>query len=258
MLNTKKKEKFIAPIYGLKSGLKQSIQLDKNLLLRNIDLFKKEHDKLKKFGISTSCNVFLEIDYEYHPNDPSEPHPGIELNILNKFDAALTVYGKGKVGVAAVFSATRDSCYILSSTQPRYEECLDKDIDKSFTLYYKNFSKAYDMRPMAFDIFRRSQDRFTDNDRTVDSCTILESIFVPKGERSKKSFIINGMKIMGFGQYEVDRTDNLVEYRNAIIHADRDKILKLLVGAKYTHSWFEDTFELVREILFKFVENPWN
>lgn len=258
MPKTQKKEKYLAPIYGLKSGLKKDIQLDKNLLLRNIDLLAKEHERLKKFRISTSCNVFLEVDYIYNSNDPSEPYPGIELKILNKFDAALTVFGKGKVGVAAVFSATRGSCYILSSTQPRYEEYLDKDIDENFVSYYKNFSKSYDMRPMAFDLFRRSQDGFANNDRTIDSCTILESIFVPKGERSKKSFILNGMKIMGFGQDEVDRIDNLVEYRNAIIHADRDKILKLLVGAKYTHLWFEDTFELIREILYRYAENPWS
>ncbi len=254
----KKTEKYIAPIYGLKSSLKKSLQLDKNLLLRNVDLLAKEHERLKKLGIKPTCDVLLEIDYRYDPDDSSEPYPGISLNILNRFDASLTVYGKGKVGVAGVYRVSQDSGFGLSSENPRYEEFLDKDLDESFVLYHKNFVTAYNMRPLAFDLFRRSQDRFANNDKTIDSCTILESIFVPKGERGKKSFILSGMKIMGFDTNEIKRVDDLVEYRNAIIHADRDKILSLFGGAKYTHTWFENTFELVREILFKYVERPWN
>jgi hypothetical protein len=256
--STKKREKYIAPIYGLKSGLRENLQLDKNLLLRNVDLLAKEYVRLKELGIKATCEVLLEINYQYDPNDSSEPYPGISLNILNMFDASLTVCGNGLVGVAAVFSVSRDSGFILSSASPRYEEFLDKDIDFNFVLYYKNFVKAYNMRPLAFDIFRRSQDRFANNDKTIDSCTVLESIFVPEGEKGKKSFILSGMKIMGFETNEINRIDNLVEYRNAIIHADREKILKLIGGATYTHVWFEETFKLIRQILYRYVEKPWN
>lgn len=72
------------------------------------------------------------------------------------------------MGVAAVFPVSRDSGFILSSASPRYEEFLDKDLDENFILYYKNFVKAYYMRPLAFDIYRRSQEKFTNNDKTID------------------------------------------------------------------------------------------
>lgn len=114
------------------------------------------------------------------------------------------------------------------------------------------------MRPLAFDTFRRSQDRFANNDKTIDSCTVLESIFVPKGERSKKPFVLNGMKIMSFNSDEIQRIDDLIELRNEIIHADREKILKLHGSVKYTFTWFEETFKLVRQILYRYVEKPWN
>lgn len=114
------------------------------------------------------------------------------------------------------------------------------------------------MRPVAFDVYRRSCDRFSNNDRTIDSCTILESLFVPPSERSKKSFILNGLNILKFSTKEIKAIDDLIEYRNAIIHADRNRQLKLLSGSKYTHRWFESVFKLIRKILYDYVESPWN
>ncbi len=258
----KKKQKFLAPIYGLKKSLKRELRLDKHMLIRQLNLFKEEYKLFEEYGIRTSCDAVLEINYQYDTDNPNEPHPGISLNVVNRFDSALLVYGDndGGVGVAGIFPATgkKDLGVTLFTAKTRYEEGLDKEIDDDFAIYYKMFTKAYNMRPLAFDVFRLSRGRFTNNDKTIDSCTVLESIFVPEGERGKKSFILSGMKVMGFNTDEVSRIGDLVEYRNAIIHADRDKVLKLLSGAKYTYTWFEDTFELVRRILAQYVENPWN
>lgn len=257
----KKKQKFLAPIYGLRRGLRKNIKLNGSLLLRNIDLFKKEYEFFEKHVLKANYNAVLEIDYQYNPDDASEPYPGISLNIVNKFDSAWLVYGNGTVGVAGIFPASKTSEFggiILYSSKTSYEETLDKEIDDNFVLYYKNFIKAYNMCPLAFDVYRRSRDRFTNNDKTIDNCTILESIFVPSGERSKKSFILNGLNILGFSKKDIDVVDDLIEYRNAIIHADMAKQHKLLSGSKYTHKWFENAFKLIRKILYRYAENPWN
>ncbi len=257
-----KKQKFLVPIYGLKRSPKRNLDLDRNTLLRSVDLLSGEHKNFESFGLKINCDAVLEVDYEYNSNDASEPFPGIFINLVNKFDASLVVYGNGVVGVAAVFPATKESFpgggIFVSNTKTLYEERLDKELDENFVSYYKNFIKAYDMRPVAFDVYRRSCDRFSNNDRAIDNCTVLESLFVPEKERSKKSFILSGMKIMGFNESDVNRIGDLIEYRNSIIHADRNKQLKLLSGPKYTHKWFEDTFKLIREILYRFVESPWN
>ena len=260
--HTMKKQKFLAPIYGLKKSPRKSIKLDKNILIRAIDLFAEEHKYFKSFGLKGSYDAVLEVNYEYDSNNPSEPFPGLFINLINKFDASLVVYGDGIVGVAGVIPATKDSIpgggILSSSARPQYEEKLDKEIDEDFATYYKNFVKAYDMRPAAFDVYRRSCERFSNNDRAIDSCTILESLFVPPNERSKKSFILYGLNILRFNTDEIKSIDDLIEYRNAIIHADRKKQLKLLSGSKYTHKWFEDTFKLIRRILYKYVESPWS
>jgi hypothetical protein len=107
-------------------------------------------------------------------------------------------------------------------------------------------------------VYRRSCDRFSNNDRAIDNCTILESLFVPINERSKKSFILNGLNILKFSTNEIKAIDDLIEYRNAIIHADRKRQLKLLSESKYTFDWFEDVLKLIRRILYKYAENPWN
>lgn len=255
-----KRQLFLAPLYGLEKSLRKSIKLDDNLSLRNINLLKKEYEFFEKEGLKASYTVVLEIDYRYDPNDPNEPYPGILLNVTNKFDSALQVYGDGVFGIAGIFPASKKSGFggiILYSAKTRLGEGLDKEIDDNFTPYYQNFTKAYDMRPLAFDTYRRSRDRFFNNYTVIDNCTVLESIFVPRGEKSKKPFVLNGMKIMGFGGKDVNSIDDLIEYRNAVIHADRDKQLKLMSGPKYTHRWFEDTFKLIRRILYGYVEKPW-
>ena len=252
--------KFLVPVYGVKPLKGDPIQLDDGVLLRGVKLLENEHEIFKKHNMRTGYDIVLEVDYSFDEDDPSEPLPGISIRLLNMIDAALVVYGEGRAGLAAILPAD-DSGYmgfILSQYKPQYSEYLDKEIDSGFVTYFTNFKKAYDMRPMAFDIFRRSQERFSKNDKTIDSCTALESILVPKGERSKKSFIINGLKIMGYEKEQIEHIEKLVDYRNAIIHADREKLLSLLTGATYTSSWFEDTFKLVREILFKYVEKPWD
>lgn len=258
----KKKQSFLALIYGLKYSPRQSIKLDKNLLIRDIDLLAEEHKLFESFGFRGSYDAVLEIDYEYDSEDDSEPFPGLFINLINKFDASLVIYGDGVVGVAGVIPAKNEEFTgggnLASDKRTHYEERLDKLIDEYFAIYYAKFVKAYDMRPVAFDTYRRSCNRFANNDKTIDSCTALESLFVPLNERGKKVFILNGLNILGFTTNEVKNIEDLIEYRNAVIHADRAKQLRLLSGAKYTSQWFEDTFKLVRRILYKYVDNPWN
>ena len=258
----KKKQKFLAPIYGLKKGPMQSIKLDRGILIRTVDIFVEEHKHFKKFGLKENYDGVLEVDYEYDSDNPSEPFPGLFINLINKIDASLVVYGDGLVGVAGVVPAPKEEFsgggILSSSAKPQYKEKLDKEIDENFAMYYKKFVKAYDMRPVTFDVYRRSCDRFSNNDKTIDGCTILESLFVPHSERSKKSFILNGLNILMFTGDEIKTIDDLIEYRNAIIHADRKRQLKLLSCSKYTHKWFENAFKLIRRILYKYVENPWS
>lgn len=257
----KTKQKFLAPIYGIRNGVKQSIQLGEGMLLRNIDLLEDEPNFFKKYDLNGTYNCVLELDYKYNEEDPSEPLPGVSLKIVNPFDASLAVYGDGRAGVAALLPSHKDDKFpgldFGFTEKMQYEDCLDREIDENFQGYYQKFIKAYEMRPVAFDMFRRSQERFANNDKAIDSCTILESIFVPKGEKSKRLFILNGLIIMSFSKDDVILIDDLIEYRNSIIHADRAKQLKLIVERKYTYQKFEDTFKLVRKILFKYVETPW-
>lgn len=255
----KKKQKFIAPIYGLKESLKGDVKLDDETLIRQVNLLKEEYKFFERQGIRTTCDAVLEVDYQYDDDNPSEPYPGISLNVLNRFDASLLIYGenKGGVGIAGIFPADiKGHGVTLFTAKTHYDEGLDSEIDDDFATYYKKFIKAYSMRPLAFDIYRKSRDRFANNDKTIDCCTSLESIFVPAGERSKKPFILNGMNILGFNKKDVECIDDLIECRNAVIHADLQKQLKLLSGSKYTHRWFEDAFKLVRRVLYKYVEKP--
>jgi len=256
----KVKQKFLAPVYGLRKSLNKEIKLNNNLLLRNIDLLNKEYEFFEKHGLWGNYNVVLEINYRYDKNDASEPLPGISLNIINKLESALLVYGNGLTGVAGIFPDSKKSKrgeFIFYPYKTRFEDGLNKEINQKFVAYFKNFNKAYNMRPAAFDIYRKSRGRFANNDKTIDSCTVLESIFVPIGERAKKSFILNGINILGFKKNDIKVIDHLIDYRNAVIHADLTKQHRLLSGSKFTHTWFENAFELIREIIYKFVEAPW-
>jgi len=253
--------KFIVPVYGLKSLRESPLQLQENVILRSVKLLENEHELFKKNKMRTGYEAVLEVDYTFDENNPSEPYPGMSINLLNMIEASFVVYGQGKAGIAAFIPADDSSGYypyIVTRETPQYDDYIDKEINSDFVTFFEKFKKAYNLRPIAFDLFRRSQERYTNNDRTIDSCTVLESILVPKGERSKKSFIVSGLKIMGFEKEEIERIEKLVDYRNAIIHADREKILRLNSGADYTFSWFEETFKLVRRILSKYVGSPWD
>lgn len=258
----KRKQKFLAPIYGLKKSLEQSVKLDKGIIVRPVNIFDEEQKHFEKFGLKRNYDGVFEVDYEYNSDSADEPFPGLFINLINKVDASLVVYGDGIVGIVGVVPASNEEFsgggILSSTTKPQYEEKLDEKIDENFATYFKKFIKAYDIRPVAFDVYRRSRGRFANNDKTIDSCTILESLFVPSGERSKKPFILCGLNILKFGKDEIKAIDDLIEYRNAVVHADRKRQLKLLSGSKYTHRWFENTFKLIRRILYRYVENPWS
>ena len=120
----------------------------------------------KNIKSRTGYEAVLEIDYSFDEKEASEPLPGISINLLNMIDASLVVYGEGKVGFGSNYSRRYSSGYhpyILSHENPHYEEYLDKDINADFVSYFRNFKRAYDMRPLAFDLFRRSKERYTDN-----------------------------------------------------------------------------------------------
>lgn len=126
----KRKNKFLAPMYGLRNRLKEPIKLDKDLILRSVNLFEDEHKLFKAFGLNGTYEGVLEIDYEYDENNPSEPFPGLFVNLINKFDASLVVYGDGIVGVAGVFPAAKESFpgggILISSKKTQFAERLDK------------------------------------------------------------------------------------------------------------------------------------
>jgi len=164
-------------------------------------------------------------------------------------------------GIAAILPAepgsSGQSTYILSRNSPQYDVFLDKSlIEDRFDVFYNNFLKTYNLRPLAFDLYRQSLIKFTQNDRTIYSCIALESIFVPNKEKSKKPFILNGMKIMGFESSEIKLIDKLIDYRNAIMHADIKKQIELI--SIFTTQRFEESFNVARKILNKYIENPWS
>src|SRR3989344_2885249 len=143
IVDMKKKQKFLAPIYGLKNSPGQSIKLDKSILIRSVDIFAEEQKHFEKFGLKGSYDGVLEVNYEYDSDNPSEPFPGLFINLINRLDASLVVYGDGVVGVAGVAPAPKEEFsgggILSSSARPRYEEKLDKEIDENFASYNKKF-----------------------------------------------------------------------------------------------------------------------
>lgn len=248
--------KYIIPLYGIKPLRKTPLQLEPNIILRSVDLLNDEHKLFVQHKMRTGYEAVLEVDYEYDENDPSEPLPGIMLRLLDMFNACLNVYDKGLVGVAAVLPADGDwGGYLISHAKPSYRDYMEKDIDEEFVDFYKKFKVVYVEESMGFDAYRQSRDRYANNDKTKDCCTALEDLFVPKGSFAKKEPVLEGIKKIGYDAAAADRIGKLIDYRNAIIHADKEKVLSLYKDGDYTFSWFEETFELVRYILFKFTQN---
>lgn len=251
----KNKVKVILPIYGLSKNLSEKASLSRGLLIRPIDLLKNEHGSFKKYGIHNYSNTLIEINYEYDEDDPNEPYPAVEINFVQKIESALRVYGFGSVGIAAIIFGSSFNTIIRSTHNPLWHDNLKEQLN-DFPEFFNKYQKAYNLRPMAFQSYSRSRERVANNDKTVDCCTTLESLFVPRDEWKKSPFILQGLSIMGFEEKERRAVDDLIKYRNSIIHADSRKILNLLGGPKYTLSWFEETFELVRKVLIKFIEKP--
>jgi hypothetical protein len=254
----------ICPIYGL-GWISTNLQIQENAVLRFIDL-EKESKELSAVGLrSISYKCVLEIACDYDPKDHStDPWLNLQSVALN-IEAALRIYHEGKIGVAAVIyyrNNQRQSAMILDGFIPNGQE--DYQIDKAkleqFTAFFTEFEIAYREKPVALQYFSRAQQRFNKNDKSIDLCTALESLFVPTDSRgAKKVFLTQGVKILGFSPAETQMINDLYEFRNTIIHGDHNQRAAIYSKQKgnYTFSWFEDCERLVRSILQKYINQPW-
>lgn len=217
----------LCPIYGL-GWVATDLQLGQNGILRFVDM-ETESSEFANIGLrSISYRCLLEISQEYNPNDTShDPWFDIE-GIAITIEAGLRIYHEGKVGVAAIIyyqDNQQQSARILDSSIPNGQE--DYRIDKAkleaFPAFFADFETAYKAKPVALQYFSRAQQRFSKNDKSIDLCTALESLFVPANSRgAKKVFLVQGVTILGFSAAEVQMISDLYEFRNTVIHGDHN------------------------------------
>lgn len=253
----------LCPIYGL-GWIATDIQVGQNATLRFVDM-EVESSEIAEVGLrSISYRCLLEITQEYDPKDTSDPWFDIESTAI-AIEAALRTYHEGKIGVAAIIyyqGDQRQSARILDSSIPNGQE--DYKIDKAkleaLPIFFADFETAYKAKPVALQYFSRAQRRFSKNDKSIDFCTALESLFVPANSRgAKKVFLIQGVTILGFSAAEVQMIGDLYEFRNTVIHGDHNQRTAIYARRRgnYTTVWFEDCENLIRAILQKYVSKPW-
>jgi len=65
------KAKSLVPVYGVKTVKDSPLQLEKDIILRNVKLLDKEHEVFKKHGLRSGYDAVLEIDYSFDEDDPN-------------------------------------------------------------------------------------------------------------------------------------------------------------------------------------------
>lgn len=254
-----KELKLIVPISGL-GWIANDLQLDKDIKIRFINEA-TENELLQKAGFnSIKYKCVAEINYKFDADEASEPYPKVDF-VLKRLESALRVYHPGFIALAGIIAVPGYSPFpyirnLSVNGHPPYN--IEKEKLETFPDFWKKFNEAYVKKPIAFDIYNKSQDRYAPNDVAIDLSIVLESIFVPEKSRGeKKVFITQGIRILGYNEKDQTMLADLYEYRNSIIHGNLAKQLQLLSGAKYTIIWFEEIVELVRKILVNYVEKPW-
>jgi len=255
----------ICPIYGL-GWIVSGLKLNENTTLRFVDELNNESKIIAEIGLrSISYKCLLEITQEYDSKDYSnDPWLDIQSTALT-IEAALRIYHEGKIGVAAIIyyeNGQQQSSRILDGFIPNSQE--DYQIDKvkleTFPIFFGHFETAYKEKPVALQYFSRAQQRFNKNDKSIDLCTALESLFVPVNSRgAKKVFLTQGVKILGFSSAEVQMISDLYDFRNTIIHGDHNQRIAIYAKKRsnYTTAWFEDCEKLIRSVLQQYVSRPW-
>lgn len=254
-MKNKEEIKLIIPIGGL-GWLPAEIKLSTKVKIRNLDELNEENELLEQSGFNLiKYKCVLVIDYSYNAELSDEPYPALQF-LLNKIQVALRLYSADSICLAGVISQPKVSPFPLLLNLSTPTTSIVKL--EEFPQFFEKVAVAYEKLPIAFDSFNRSQERFANNDAAIDHCTLLESLFVPQESRgSKKPFVLQGLRILGFTKKDRGQIADLYDYRNAIIHANQKKILKFLSGAKYTYSWFEQCINLIRKVMRKYVEKPW-
>jgi hypothetical protein len=216
----------ICPIYGL-GWVTSDLQIRADTVLRFIDLINNESDEITSTGLhAASYKCVLEISQKYDPKDYSIDAWLNIQEIVFKIESALRIYHEGRIGVAAIIyfeSDQRQSARILDGFIPNGQEDyqIDKAKLKSLPEFFADFEKAFNEKPVALQYFSRSQQRYANNDKSIDLCTALESLFVPNNSRgAKKVFLTQGVNILGFSIAETQMIGDLYDYRNTIIHGD--------------------------------------
>jgi hypothetical protein len=249
----------LVPIYGLGWTL-NNIKIDTNIEIRFINELKKESELLKKTGFNwVKYKCLLAIRYSYNSQGVNEPYPALQF-LLDEIQAALRIFNPGFISFSGIISKPKVQPFPLTIDSailggpPFYK--IDKIKLSKFPDFYQKFKLVYNKKKIAFDWFNKSYSEVPVN-KVIDYCICLESLFVPPNSYEKKKFILQGLKLLNFSQQECDKTGILYDYRNAVIHADYQKILKIIKQYKITNNFYDICEKILREILELYIEKPW-
>ena len=252
--------KIIAPIYEYGLILINPLILEKDIKIRRINYPEEPElieENLKLPSFKYSC--ITEIRYTFDPRDINEPFPNIG-QLLAKIEIALRIFNGGAIGFAGIISQPKILPFpmVLSRVAPTGENKykIDKDKLKEFPEFYKKFKIAYSKKQVAFDWFSKSYFDVPAN-KFIDYCICLENLFVPPNENRKKSFILQGIILLNI-DVNKNKIETLIDYRNAIIHADSSKQHKILKDKIWSTYMFINNYEeMLRKILQIYIEKQW-
>jgi len=173
----------------------------------------------------------------------------------NYIEYGLRLFYKHDVGFAAlVVGIDNPKKYLISNRMPSSVAFEEFDNNIEFSDFWEKYIYAYQKKPAAYEYFSQALN-YPNSIKSILFCSLLESLFVPEDERSKKrDFVLQGARILGFSKQE-NYLNDLFEYRNAYVHADKKKQLSLLSSPKYLSKWWEECEEVIRKVLFKHIIN---
>ena len=249
----------LVPIYGL-GWVLNNIKIDSKIEIRFINELKKESELLKRAGFNwVKYKCLLVIKYSYNSQEVNEPYPALQF-LLDEIQAALRIFNPGFIGFSGVISQPKVQPFPLLNYPaiiggpPFYK--INKKKLSEFPEFYQKFKLAYKKKKIAFDWFNKSYSGVPVN-KVIDYCICLENLFVPPNSHEKKKFILQGLKLLNFPQQERDKIGILYDYRNAFIHTDYQKSLKIIKQYKITKDFYDICEKILRETLGLYIEKPW-
>lgn len=260
-----KKIKVLIALYG-SLGLSNTIDLGDEIKIRRLKMSKNEENLFsftnwQYFGRETCpYDWIIDFDYRYDQKDSNEPYPALLIK-SRYFEYGLRLFYKNDVGFAAVVIKTNPlHNYSLSNKMLTSAKVDQFDTKIDFSMFWQKYNISYSKKPAAYEYFSEALN-YSYGIKSILFCSSLESLFVPDEERSKKKdFVLQGIRILNFDSVEQKHVDDLFEFRNSYIHANKNKLEKLFSNKnvnKYTSIWWDNCETVCRKILFTHVKNPW-